>query len=232
MGKRYSMSLVALRVVRELLGVVRAHPHVALAKAVAEVPRDSLLDPVCEPLLGLGRRDEVLHLHLLELERPEDEVAGRDLVAERLADLRDPEGRLAARDLRDVLEVDEDALRGLRSEVRVLPRLLDRTDPRLEHEVEHPGSVRSQSGVSPGRLLGLRPQRTSSCSGSARWSARKRSLHVRQSTSGSAKPDTWPEASHTAGLRMIDESSATMSSRSRTIASSQRAFTFSLSRTP
>jgi hypothetical protein len=31
---------------------------------------------------------------------------------------------------------------------------------------------------------------------------------------------------------MIDESSATMSSRSRTIASSQRAFTFSFSSTP
>ena len=63
-------------------------------------------------------------------------LPGRDLVAERLADLRDAERRLAARDLRDVLEVDEDALRRLRAEVCVLPRLLDRADPRLEHEVE------------------------------------------------------------------------------------------------
>ena len=114
------------RVVRELLGVVRAHAQVALAEAVAQVPRDSLLDPVREPLRRLGRRDEVLHLHLLELERAEDEVPGRDLVAERLADLRDAERRLAARDLGDVLEVDEDALRGLRPQVRVLARLLDR----------------------------------------------------------------------------------------------------------
>src|SRR5215475_4279805 len=37
------------------------------------------------------------------------------------------------------------------------------------------GSVRSQSGVSPGCLLGLRQQLASSS-----WSARKRSLQVRQ----------------------------------------------------
>jgi hypothetical protein len=94
------------------------------------------------------------------------------------------------------------------------------------------GSVRSQSGVSPGRFDGRLPQRTSSCSGSARWSARNRCLQVRQSTSGSLNPPTCPDASQTFGWRMIDESSATMSSRSRTIASSQRALTFSLSRTP
>jgi hypothetical protein len=39
-------------------------------------------------------------------------------------------------------------------------------------------------------------------------------LAVRQSTSGSVKPPTWPDASQTCGWRMIDESSATMSSRS------------------
>ncbi len=101
------------RVVRELLGIVRAHAQVALAQSVAQMPGDPLLDPVLEPFRRLGRRHEVLHLHLLELERAEDEVARRDLVAERLADLRDPERWLAARDLGDVLEVDEDALRGL-----------------------------------------------------------------------------------------------------------------------
>ena len=57
----------------------------------------------------------------------------------------------------------------------------------------------------------------------SRWSARKRCLHVRQSTSGSVKPPTCPDASQTCGWRMIEESSATMSSRSCTIASSQRA---------
>ena len=108
---------------------MRAHAQVALAHAVAEVPAHALVHPVAVPLLRLGRRHEELHLHLLELEGAEDEVPRRDLVAERLPDLRDPERRLPARDLGDVLEVDEDALRGLGAEVRVLSGLLDRADP-------------------------------------------------------------------------------------------------------
>src|SRR4029453_10939257 len=95
-----------------------------------------LLDPVLVPARRLVRRHEVLHLHLLELAHAEEEVAGRDLVAERLAGLRDAERRLAASELRDVLEVDEDALRGLGAEGRGRRRALHRTDPPLEHEVE------------------------------------------------------------------------------------------------
>ncbi len=89
------------------------------------------------------------------------------------------------------------------------------------------GSVRSQSEVSPGRLLGRLPQLSS-----ASLSARKRCLHVRQSTSGSLNPPTCPEASHTCGWRMIEESSARMSSRSCTIARSHADLTLSFSRTP
>ena len=56
-----------------------------------------LLQPVLVPLLVGPGLDEELHLHLLELTGTEDEVARRDLVAERLADLRDAERRLLAR---------------------------------------------------------------------------------------------------------------------------------------
>ena len=69
-----------------------------------------------EPLVGLGGRREELDLHLLELARAEDEVAGRDLVAERLADLADAERRLLARRGEHVREVHEDALRRLGAE--------------------------------------------------------------------------------------------------------------------
>ena len=124
------------RVVGELVGVMGPHAEVLLAEAVARVPGEPFCDPVAVPLVRLGGRHEELHLHLLELERAEDEVPRRDLVAEGLADLRDPERGLAARELGDVLEVDEDALRGLRSQVDVDARLLDRADPRPEHEVE------------------------------------------------------------------------------------------------
>ena len=47
-----------------------------------------------------------------------------------------PNGRLLARELQDVLEVDEDALGGLRAQVGDRAGVLDRADGRLEHEVE------------------------------------------------------------------------------------------------
>ena len=102
------------------------------------------------PLLGLAGRNEELHLHLLELERAEDEVAGRDLVPERLADLRDPERWLAPRDLEHVLVVDEDPLRGLGAKVDLGAGLLDRADARLEHQVE----LARLGQVAVGRLAG------------------------------------------------------------------------------
>src|SRR5256885_8176425 len=49
--------------------------------------------------------------------RAEDEVARRDLVAKRFADLRDAERQLAARRLQHVVEIDEDALRRLGAEI-------------------------------------------------------------------------------------------------------------------
>jgi hypothetical protein len=50
--------------------------------------------------VGLAGRDEELHLHLLELERAEDEVAGVISLRKRLADLRDAERRLRRGELR------------------------------------------------------------------------------------------------------------------------------------
>src|SRR5262249_51222283 len=122
--------------VRALLRPVLAHAEPAAPQAVAEVPVEALVDPVAVPALRVRGRDEVLHLHLLELAHAEEEVPGCDLVPERLADLRDPEGRAPPRELQDVLEVDEDALRGLGPEVRKRGRVLERADVRLEHQVE------------------------------------------------------------------------------------------------
>src|SRR3954468_4543714 len=124
------------RVVRELLGVVLAQAQALARDAQARVPVQPLLAPVVVPLLGLVRRDEELHLHLLELERAEDEVAGRDLVAERLADLRDAERRLLARVLERLLEIEEDALRRLGPQEDGRGVLLHRPDVGLEHQVE------------------------------------------------------------------------------------------------
>src|SRR5439155_5359456 len=124
------------RVVRALGLVVLADAQLAAAEAEVEVPLEPLLDPVPVPLLGLVRRHEVLHLHLLELAHAEEEVARGDLVAERLTDLRDAERRLAARYLEHVLEVDEDALCGLGPEVRSRAPVLHRAHLGLKHQVE------------------------------------------------------------------------------------------------
>ena len=60
----------------------------------------------------------------------------RDLVAEALADLGDPERELPPRDGLDLREVHEHALRGLRTQVRHVLVVLDRPEVRLEHQVE------------------------------------------------------------------------------------------------
>ena len=64
------------RVVRQLVGVMRPQPQLVGGHAEAEVPVEPLLAPVLVPLRALGRRDEVLHLHLLELAGAEHEVPG------------------------------------------------------------------------------------------------------------------------------------------------------------
>src|SRR5829696_9888578 len=108
------------------------------ADAELGVPALALIDPGPIPALRVRRRHEELHLHLLELTGAEDEVAGGYLVAEGLADLGDPEGRLLAREAKHVLEVDEDPLSGLWSEVDRRALLGDRADVGFEHQVELP----------------------------------------------------------------------------------------------
>lgn len=81
------------------------------------MPVEAGLLPALEVLHVRARLDEELHLHLLELTRAEREVARRNLVAERLADLRDAKRHLLARGLLHVQEVHEDALRRFRAQV-------------------------------------------------------------------------------------------------------------------
>ena len=129
----------AAGVVRELALLVVAQVELVGRDAELEVPVHPLLEPVLEPLLGVGGRDEVLHLHLLELAGAEDEVLRRDLVAEGLADLGDAEGRLLARRAEHVGEVGEHALGRLGAQVGHVALVLDRAGVGLEHEVEGPG---------------------------------------------------------------------------------------------
>ena len=218
-------------VVGELVGVVGTDTQVFGPDAELGVPALALLDPGPVPTLGVGRRHEELHLHLLELAGAEDEVAGGDLVAEGLADLGDAERRLLAGEAEHVLEVDEDPLRGLRPQVDLRALAGDRADVGLEHEVELAWLGELAAALRAAQLrLRVAPLRSIA---SRRWSSRQRLLHLpRHWTSGSVNPSRCPEASQTLGCWMIAESSATMSSRSWSIARHHSALTLFFSRTP
>ncbi len=124
-----------LQVVR-LLGVkgalaIRDVDHVDLVARDADVfvEFQALLEPVIrqrEAVLGAA---EILDLHLLKLTRAEDVVARIDLIAKRLADLRDAKGQLLARGVEHVAELHEHRLRRLGAEIHEIVVALQR-DPR------------------------------------------------------------------------------------------------------
>ena len=149
-----------LGVVRQLVRCVLVEPQLLGADAEAPVPLHTRLLPLVEPALVLVRPHEELHLHLLELARAEDEVPRSDLVAERLAHLRDPERDLLAGRLHDVEIVDVNPLRSLRPQVYDGGVLLHRPHERLEHEVEHAGlgevALVRLTGVLAGLLRALK----------------------------------------------------------------------------
>ena len=141
----------ALRVVAELLLGVLIEPQVLGVDAEVGVPAQRLVDPVLVPLFVSTGLDEELHLHLLELASAEDEVSGRDLVAEALAHLTDAEGRLHAARTEHVGEVHEDALSGLGPQVVQSLLVVDRAEVGLQQAGEvlrlRPGAGLAGVGV-------------------------------------------------------------------------------------
>src|SRR5581483_5704067 len=117
-------------------------------------PVQVILDPLLVHRFGVFRVDEVFDLHLLQFAHAENEVPGRDLVAEGLADLRDAEGQLAVRGVQDVLEVDEHALRGFGAQIGERIGVGDGADLRFEHHVEGTGFGQFALALA-GMLLGM-----------------------------------------------------------------------------
>src|SRR5690349_22947197 len=115
-----------MRVEREMLAL----------HAEVEIPLEAPLAPIVEPLRLGFRVDEELHLHLFELAHAIGEVARANLIAERLADLRNAKGQLLAHALLDVLEVDVDALRRLWPQIDQPGVLFERPHVCLEHQIE------------------------------------------------------------------------------------------------
>ena len=80
--------------------------------------------------------NEELHLHLLKLARPEGEVPWCHLVTESLATLRDSERHLHPGRHLHIAKVDEDRLRGLRSQIGDRLGIFRRPNISFEHEAK------------------------------------------------------------------------------------------------
>ena len=130
--------VAVLGVMGQFVLAVAAQPQVLAPDTQVHVPLEAVLDPPVQPFLVGARFHEELHLHLLELPGAEGEVAGGDLVPERLADLADAEGQLLACRVEHVFEIDEDALGGLRPQKDLVGRVFHRAHEGLEHQVEAP----------------------------------------------------------------------------------------------
>ena len=125
-----------LGIERQLVLLVVAQAQMILLHAQRKQPVAAEGTPVVEPLKVRAGHAEEFQLHLLEFQHAEDEVTGRDFVAEGLANLRDARRKLLARGAHDVLEVDEDALRGLRAQIQLGGGVLVHALMGLEHQVE------------------------------------------------------------------------------------------------
>src|SRR5476651_1998297 len=82
------------------------------------------------------RLDEKFQFHLLEFARAEGEIARRDFVAKRLADLRDAERHFLPRRFQNIFELRENRLRGFGTEISNAVIAFNRTDESFEHQIE------------------------------------------------------------------------------------------------
>ncbi len=109
---------------------------VVVAKAKRPVPFHPDIPPGLKPSqLSAGFHEE-LHLHLLEFPHPEDELAGHDLIAERLADLGDPERDLHTPCFLNVQVVYENTLGRFGPEEHLHGPVGSGTHLGREHQVE------------------------------------------------------------------------------------------------
>jgi hypothetical protein len=105
-------------------------------------------------LVGAGHHEE-LHLHLLELAGPEDEVAGVISLRNDLPTWPMPNGGFLRVTWTTLAKLHEDALRGLRPEVVQPGLVLDDPEVGLEHHVEvtRLGPLAAGAAVRAGDLL-------------------------------------------------------------------------------
>ena len=125
-----------LGIERELLLRVVAEAQMLRLQAQRRQPLHGVILPVLKPLQIRIRLAEEFHLHLFEFTGAEREIAGSDLVAERLSDLADAKRQMPARRSLHIFEIDENALCRLGTQIDRVGRVLRHTLERFEHQVE------------------------------------------------------------------------------------------------
>ena len=95
------------------------------------------------------RIEEVFDFRLFEFKRSENELTGRNFVAEAFADIADAERKLDPGGIQDIGEVGENPLRRFAAQVNRKLLSLDDADRRLEHDIKR---FRRENVVPVGRL--------------------------------------------------------------------------------
>ena len=106
------------------------------ADTILVIPRHPFVDPTLVPLFIGSRNDEILDFQLFKLANTENEILRCNFIAVCLADLSYTKRKLAICRIQNVFEIDENALRGFRSEVGDVLIVFDRSDCRLEHQIK------------------------------------------------------------------------------------------------
>ena len=103
------------------------------------VPRQAILQPLIEPFFAFRWANKELDLHLFEFTGAKGEISGVDLVSKGFSDLGDSKREFFARNLENILKLDEHGLCGFGAEVGQVAFILDRTYVGFEHQVKLAG---------------------------------------------------------------------------------------------
>ena len=110
--------------------------HFVFLHAKGFQPFNAEFSPIGKPLQIGIRFTEELHFHLFKLSCSESEIAGCNLISERLTDLTYPKRNFLSGSTLHIFEIDKNSLCRFRSEVYRVFVIFRNTLKRLEHQVK------------------------------------------------------------------------------------------------
>ena len=126
-------------IMREVLFRSRINIDIFTLQPLLFPPFDTGFLPIFMPFFVFARHNEIFQFRLLKLANAKNEVARRNFVAERLADLGDAERQLARGGVNDVAELGKNRLSGFRTQIAENRTVVNRTDGSFKHQIERTG---------------------------------------------------------------------------------------------